>query len=75
MYGSTMDALEALYPKLSVGGYVIIDDYGNIAQCKEAVTDFRNAHGIIDPSRRSTGRACTGSGCPTRTADGQPPGS
>ena len=38
-----MDALEALYPKLSVGGYVIIDDYGNIAQCKEAVTDFRNA--------------------------------
>ena len=49
MYGSTMDALEALYPKLSVGGYVIIDDYGNIAQCKEAVTDFRNANGIIDP--------------------------
>jgi O-methyltransferase len=49
MYGSTMDALEALYPKLSAGGYVIIDDYGNIAQCKEAVTDFRNAHGIIDP--------------------------
>jgi O-methyltransferase len=44
-----MDALEALYPKLSVGGYVIIDDYGNIAQCKEAVTDSRNAHGIIDP--------------------------
>jgi O-methyltransferase len=49
MYGSTMDALEALYPKLSVGGYVIIDDYGAIAQCKEAVTDFRNANGIIDP--------------------------
>jgi O-methyltransferase len=49
MYGSTMDALEALYPKLSPGGYVIIDDYGNIAQCKEAVTDFRNANGIIDP--------------------------
>ena len=49
MYGSTMDALEALYPKLSLGGYVIVDDYGNIPQCKEAVTDFRNAHGIIDP--------------------------
>ena len=49
MYGSTMDALGALYPKLSVGGYVIVDDYGAIPQCKEAVTDFRAAHGIIDP--------------------------
>jgi O-methyltransferase len=27
MYGSTMDALQLLYPRLSVGGYVIIDDY------------------------------------------------
>jgi O-methyltransferase len=49
MYGSTMEALEALYPKLSPGGYVIVDDYGAIPQCKEAVTDFRGAHGIIDP--------------------------
>ena len=49
MYGSTMEALDALYPKLSQGGYVIVDDYGAIPQCKEAVTDFRTAHGIIDP--------------------------
>jgi O-methyltransferase len=49
MYGSTMEALEALYPKLSVGGYVIVDDYGAIPQCKEAVTDFRTAHDINDP--------------------------
>ena len=49
MYGSTMEALEALYPRLSVGGYVIVDDYGAIAQCKEAVTDFRAAEGISDP--------------------------
>jgi O-methyltransferase len=49
MYGSTMEALETLYPKLSVGGYVIVDDYGDIRQCKEAVTDFREAHGISDP--------------------------
>lgn len=49
MYGSTMDALEALYPKVSPRGYVIIDDYGAIPQCKEAVTDYRNAHRIIDP--------------------------
>jgi O-methyltransferase len=49
MYGSTMEPLEALYPKLSVGGYVIVDDYGAIPQCKEAVTDFRARHDIIDP--------------------------
>jgi O-methyltransferase len=49
MYGSTMEALQALYPKLSVGGYVIVDDYGAIPQCKEAVTDFREAHDISDP--------------------------
>lgn len=48
-YGSTMEALQALYPKLSVGGYVIVDDYGAIPQCKEAVTDFREAHDISDP--------------------------
>ena len=49
MYGSTMEALEALYPRLSPGGYVIVDDYGAIPQCKEAITDFRAAKGIIDP--------------------------
>jgi hypothetical protein len=32
-----------------VGGYVIVDDYGAVPQCKEAVTDFRAAHQIIDP--------------------------
>src|SRR5262245_31896942 len=28
MYESTMDALEALYPKLEPGGFLIMDDYG-----------------------------------------------
>lgn len=41
MYESTKDALDALYPKLSVGGYVIVDDYGAIAACRQAVADFR----------------------------------
>jgi len=49
MYGSTMEALEALYPKLSPGGYVIVDDYGAIPTCKEAVSDFRASHGITEP--------------------------
>lgn len=48
LYESTMDALEALYPKLSVGGYVIVDDYGAIEACRQAVHDYREAHRITD---------------------------
>jgi O-methyltransferase len=48
MYGSTMEALESLYPKLSKGGYVIIDDYGAMASCRKAVSDFRGSNGIKD---------------------------
>ena len=50
MYESTMDALTNLYPKLSVGGYVIIDDYA-LASCQSAVEDFRKKHGISEPIR------------------------
>jgi O-methyltransferase len=45
MYGSTMDALEPLYPKLSPGGFVIVDDYA-LAGCRRAVDDFRRANNI-----------------------------
>jgi O-methyltransferase len=48
LYESTMDALVHLYPKLSTGGYVIIDDYGALPPCREAVVDFRRAHAITD---------------------------
>lgn len=48
MYESTTDALVNLYPKLSVGGYVIVDDYGATFQCSQAVHDYRNAHHITD---------------------------
>jgi O-methyltransferase len=48
MYESTMEALVALYPKVSAGGYVIIDDYGALPNCKAAVHDFREAHSIRD---------------------------
>ena len=48
MYQSTMDALRYLYPKLSVGGYVIIDDYGAVPGCKAAVEDFRAEHRITE---------------------------
>jgi hypothetical protein len=46
LYESTMDALDHLYPRLSVGGYLIVDDYGAISQCRQAVHDYRAAHGI-----------------------------
>jgi len=40
MYESTMIALESLYPKLSIGGYVIIDDYHVVPACRQAVEDY-----------------------------------
>jgi len=48
LYESTTDALANLYLKVSAGGFVIIDDY-MIAACREAVHDFRAAHGITAP--------------------------
>jgi O-methyltransferase len=49
MYESTMVALDSLYPKLSVGGYAIVDDYKAVDACKTAVDDYRKAHGIDEP--------------------------
>jgi O-methyltransferase len=45
MYSSTIEALDALYPKLALGGFCIIDDYINKGCC-QAVTDYRAKHGI-----------------------------
>lgn len=51
MYESTMDGLRNLYPKLAIGGYIIIDDYGCVKACKQAVADFRAEQGIEEPIR------------------------
>jgi O-methyltransferase len=48
MYESTMDALKSLYPKLSPGGYLIVDDFGYAEACRQAVHDYRGAHGITE---------------------------
>ncbi len=48
MYESTMDALVNLYPKLFRGGYLIIDDYGAVPACRQAVHDYRESHNIAD---------------------------
>jgi hypothetical protein len=47
LYESTVDALENLYDGLSVGGWLIVDDY-EIEACRRAVTDFRAARGVTD---------------------------
>jgi hypothetical protein len=47
LYESTIVALEALYPRLSVGGFVIVDDLA-LPTCRQAVDDFRAAAGITD---------------------------
>ena len=48
LYESTIQALAALYDRVSVGGFVIIDDYNIFPNCKAAVTDFRGERGIHD---------------------------
>lgn len=47
MYESTIESLEALYNKLSSGGFVIVDDY-HLDGCKQAITDFRSERRIND---------------------------
>ena len=49
LYESTMDGLNALYSKVSPGGFVIVDDYGDFAPCRNAVNEFRQLHGINEP--------------------------
>lgn len=50
-YESTLDGLVNLYPKLSAGGYLILDDYGCVPACRQAVHDYREAHGITEEIR------------------------
>lgn len=45
MYGSTMDVLVNMYPKLAPGGFCVIDDYA-LPGCRRATDDFRRVNGI-----------------------------
>jgi len=45
-YDSTMAALDALYGRVTPGGFVIIDDYFSWEGCRRAVTEFRERHGV-----------------------------
>jgi hypothetical protein len=51
-YKATRLSLEALYPGLAVGGYLVIDDYFHPylpTACRRAVDDFRAERGIAEP--------------------------
>jgi len=48
MYESTIQVLEGLYDKLSIGGYIIIDDFA-LSGAKKAVEDFRAMRNINEP--------------------------
>jgi len=48
LYISIMDALERLYDKLSVGGWVVFDDW-KFDQARAAITDFRERRSIDAP--------------------------
>jgi O-methyltransferase len=47
MYESTIVALQALYPKLSPGGFLIVDDYA-LRGCRRAIEDYRSEHRISE---------------------------
>lgn len=51
-YESTLDILNPLYPKLSAGGYCIIDDYHAFPDCSRAVNEYREKHGITAEMHR-----------------------
>ena len=57
-YESTRAELENLFPRLSSGGCLLIDDYGAFAGAKRAVDEFLAGHGITAFLARidSTGR-------------------
>jgi hypothetical protein len=42
----------SLYPKLSVGGFAIIDDYLELGGRRRAIDDYRKAHNITEEIRR-----------------------
>jgi O-methyltransferase len=47
MYESTMDALTTLYPKVSPGGFVIVDDYHAVEACRKAVHDYLDSRNEV----------------------------
>jgi O-methyltransferase len=49
LYDSTRAPLDALYAKLEPGGFCIVDDYGDVTECRQAVDEFRGKNEIAEP--------------------------
>jgi O-methyltransferase len=47
-YEATKTSLRCLYPRLSTGGYLIVDDYRTFEGCRQAVDEFRRDYGITE---------------------------
>ena len=54
LYSSTMQVLTLLYPLVSLGGWVVLDDY-SVPESRRATTAYREAHGITEPITFLTG--------------------
>jgi hypothetical protein len=57
LYESTRDVLKNLYPKLSVGGYAIFDDYSIHPAVRSAIDEYRRAHNITEKIERIDSQA------------------
>ena len=57
-YDSTRICLEHLYPLLSRGGIIILDDYFTWEGCSKATDEYRNNNGVINPIQRIDSDAC-----------------
>jgi hypothetical protein len=53
----------------SLPGYLIVDDFGAIPACRQAVHDYQTAHGITEPIHEIDWSGCIGSGCDDRGFD------
>lgn len=51
-YEPTRLALDALYSSLSVGGYIVVDDYYAFQGSHQATDQFRSENGIAEPLER-----------------------
>ncbi|OBA84269.1 hypothetical protein A9W99_04905 [Mycobacterium sp. 1164966.3] len=47
LYGSTRHELEHLYPRIPVGGVLVIDDYGHFKGARKAADEYLKGHRIL----------------------------
>lgn len=49
LYSATADCLHLLYDKVVPGGFVVVDDYGYLKCCRDAVDAFRERRAVAEP--------------------------